>query len=78
MGENKGFSNEIQYTKAADKFFRKHGSYYPGFSNGVKVTIKRGGHSYRGTAFAVRNYKGMRCEVRGLPYGERASTWGDY
>lgn len=60
------------------KFFRKHGSYYPGFSNGVKVTIKRGGHSYRGTAFAVRNYKGMRCEVRGLPYGERASTWGDY
>lgn len=24
MGENKGFSNEIQYTKAADKFFRKH------------------------------------------------------
>ena len=29
-------------------------------------------------AFAVKNDRGIRCELRGLPNGYRASTWGDY
>ena len=60
------------------KKFRKVGSYHPGYSDDVKVTLKRGGHKYTGYAMAVRNYKGIRCEVRGLSNGERASNWGDY
>ncbi len=60
------------------KFFKKHGSSHPGYSKSVKVTLIKGGHKYRGVAFAVKNYRGIRCEVRGLPNGVRASTWGDY
>ena len=58
--------------------FRSHGSFHPGYSNGVTVTLTKGAHIYTGTAFAVKNYRGIRCEVRGLPHGYRASTWGDY
>ena len=59
------------------KMFRRHGSYHPGFSDGVKVTVKIGGYKYRLTAFAVKNYRGIRCEVRGYN-GLHISTWGDY
>ena len=60
------------------KSFRSHGSYHPGYSNGVTVKLTRNGYTYTGTAFAVKNSRGIRCEVRGLPNGYRASDWGDY
>lgn len=60
------------------RFFRSHGSYHPGYSDSVKVTLIKNGHKYTGYAMAVRNYKGIRCEVRGLPHAERATNWGDY
>ena len=73
-------SKWIKMKKQANKhykFFRRHGSYHPGYSNGVTVKVKIGGYIYRLTAFAVKNYRGIRCEVRGLQ-GYRLSTWGDY
>ena len=60
------------------KKLRSYGSHLPGYSDGVTVKVKIGGYKYRLTAFAVRNYKGIRCEVRGLYGGYRLSTWGDY
>lgn len=44
----------------------------------MKVTLIKGGHKYRGVAFAVKNFRGIRYEVRELPNGVRATTWGDY
>ena len=63
--------------KKSYRFFRSHGSYHPGYSNGVKVTVKIGGYKYRLTAYAVKTYKGIKCELRGLG-SYRLSTWGDY
>lgn len=60
------------------KWLHKHGSGLPGYSKGVKVTVKKGGHKYKGTAYAVKNSKGIRCEVRGVQNGLRISNWGDY
>lgn len=62
------------------KFLHSRGSMSPGYSNfNVKVTATKGGHKYTGLyAFAVKNDRGIRCELRGLPNGYRASTWGDY
>ena len=48
------------------KFFRKHGSYHPGYSNGKYVKLTRYGSVYHGTAYAVKNYYGIRCEVRAI------------
>ena len=59
------------------KHMRKIGSSYPGCSHSVKVKVKIGGHIYSGIALAIKNDRGMRCEVRGLPNGSRLSTWGD-
>ena len=60
------------------KWFKKHGSGRPGYSYGVKVKVTKGGHKYKGTAYAVKNSKGIRCEVRGVQNGLRISNWGDY
>ena len=60
------------------KWFKKHGSGRPGYSNGVKVTVHKNGHKYKGTAYAVKNSKGIRCEVRGVGNGLYISNWGDY
>jgi len=64
--------------KKEHKWFKKHGSGMPGYSKGVKVTVKKGGHKYKGIAYAVKNSKGIRCEVRGVKNGLRISNWGDY
>ena len=50
-------------------WFKKQGSSYPGYSKGVKVTVTKNGHKYKGTAFAVKNSKYIRCEVRGAING---------
>ena len=55
----------------------KAGSSLPGYSKGVKVTVTRNGHKYKGIAFAVKNYRGIRCEVRRVPNVFRISNWGD-
>ena len=47
------------------KWLHKRGSSLPGYSNGVKVTVHKNGHKYKGTAYAVKNSYGIRCEVRG-------------
>ena len=60
------------------KWLHKRGSSLPGYSNGVKVKVTKGGHKYKGTAYAVKNSKGIRCEVRGVKTGLRISNWGDY
>lgn len=60
------------------KWFKKHGSSRPGYSNGVKVTVYKNGHKYKGTAYAVKNSKGIRCEVRNVVNGLFISNWGDY
>jgi hypothetical protein len=60
------------------KWLHKHGSSLPGYSKGVKVTVHKNGHKYRGTAYAVKNDYGIRCEVRGVGNGLHISTWGDY
>ena len=49
-----------------------------GYSKGVKVTVTKAGHKYKGTAYAIKNSKGIRCEVRGVKAGLRVSNWGDY
>ena len=59
------------------KWFKKHGSSHPGYSNAVKVTVTKNGHKYKGTAFAVKNPRGIRCEVRGAVKGVYLSNWGD-
>ena len=56
----------------------KRGSSLPGYSNGVSVKVNIYGYRCWLTAYAVKNYRGIRCEVRGLNYGYRLSTWGDY
>ena len=66
--------------KQAKKQYRRlhsYGSHLPGYSNGVTVKVKIGRYKYRLTAFAVKNSRGIRCEVRGLG-AYRLSTWGDY
>lgn len=60
------------------KWFKKHGSGRPGYSNGVKVTVYKNGHKYKGTAYAVKNAYGIRCEVREVGNGLYISNWGDY
>lgn len=47
-----------------------------GYSKGVKVTVTKNGHKYKGTAFAIKNSKYIRCEVRGVP-GLYISDKGD-
>ncbi len=59
-------------------FFRKHGSAHPGYSNALKVTVTKAGHKYKGIAYAVKNSKGIRCEVRGVKTGVYISNWNDY
>ena len=56
----------------------KRGSSLPGYSNGVSVKVNIYGYKCWLTAYAVKNHRGIRCEVRGLNYGYRLSTWGDY
>ena len=60
------------------KWLHKRGSSLPGYSNGVKVTVHKNGHKYKGTAYAVKNSYGIRCEVRGAVRGVYISNWGDY
>jgi len=60
------------------KWLHKRGSGMPGYSNGVKVKVTKGTHKYKGTAYAVKNAKGIRCEVRGVKVGLCISNWGDY
>lgn len=60
------------------KWLHKRGSILPGYSNGVSVKVNICGYKCWLTAYAVKNYRGIRCEVRGLNYGYRLSTWGDY
>ena len=59
------------------KWFKKHGSFHPGYSNGVKVTVTKNGHKYTGTAYAVKNSRYIRCEVRGVISGVYLSNKGD-
>lgn len=54
-------------------FKKVSGNGYFFIKNAVCFSIKN-----KGYAMAVRNYKGIRCEVRGLPGALRASNWGDY
>ena len=74
-------STWVKMKKQAKKWYkrlRSVGSSTPGCSNSIKVIVKIGRHKYTGIAFAVKNYRGIRCEVRRLPHGVRASNWGDY
>ena len=47
-----------------------------GYSNSVKVTVTKNGHKYTGSAMAIKNSKGIRCEVRGVKPGVYISNWG--
>lgn len=59
------------------KRMKKVGSSLPGYSNSVKVKVIRGDAAYGAIALAVKNHKGIRCQIRGLPNGLRTSNWGD-
>lgn len=58
---------EKMRNKAYDEYrhMNEIGSSYPGYSDGVDVTVTKGGHSYHGLALAIKNNYGIRCEVRG-------------
>ena len=56
---------------------KKVGSSLPGYSNSVNVKVIRGEAAYGAIALAVKNHKGIRCQIRGLPNGLRTSNWGD-
>ena len=48
------------------KFAKKQGRAIPvGYSNAKTVKVTKGGHKTKGTAFAIKNHKNIRCEVRG-------------
>ena len=47
------------------KSMKKLGSSYPGYSKAVKVTVKKGSYKSKGIALAIKNHRGIRCEVRG-------------
>lgn len=48
-----------------------------GYSNAVKVKVTKNGHTYKGTAYAIKNSKYIRCEVRGAVNGVYLSNKGD-
>ena len=48
-----------------------------GYSNTVKVKVTKSGHKYTGIAMAIKNSKGIRCEVRGVKTGLYISNKGD-
>ena len=60
------------------KWKRQRGGFTPGYSNGVKVTVTKNGHKYKGTAYAIKNDYYIRCEVRGAIVGLYISNKGDY
>lgn len=76
--KNSKWKKMKKQAKKQYKWFKKHGSGMPGYSNGVKVNVYKGGYKYKGTAYAVKNPRGIRCEVRGVGNGLRISNWGDY
>lgn len=75
--KNSKWSKMKKKAKKEYKRFKKHGSSHPGYSNGVKVTVMKNGHKYKGTAFAVKNSKNIRCEVRGVKTGVYITNKGD-
>ena len=76
--KNSKWKKMKKQAKKQYKKFRKYGSSMPGYSKAVKVTVHKSGHKYKGTAYAVKNDYGIRCEVRGIKTGLRISNWGDY
>jgi mRNA interferase RelE/StbE len=58
MGENKGFSYEIHYTKAADKFFRKHEKVREEYEGAIRELLI-GRHPER---VDVKRIKGKRSD----------------
>lgn len=76
--KNSKWKKMKKQAKKEYKFFRSHGSGMPGYSKGVTVTVTKNGHKYKGTAYAVKNDYGIRCEVRGVGNGLHISNWGDY
>lgn len=48
------------------KYAKKQGRAIPiGYSHVKTVKVYKNGHKTKGYAFAIQNYKKMRCEVRG-------------
>lgn len=58
-------------------FSKSVGSGRPGYSDSVTVKLTKNGHTYTGTALAIRNSNYMRCEVRGAVNGVYISDKGD-
>lgn len=59
-------------------YFKSVGSTYPGYSDmSVTVKVTKDGHTYTGTAYAVKNSNYMRCEIRGAITGVYISDKGD-
>lgn len=48
-----------------------------GYSHGKSVKVIKNGHKYKGTAYAIKNSKNLRCEVRGAVNGVYISNKGD-
>ena len=49
-----------------------------GYSNAKTVKVTKNGHTYKGIAFAIKNSKRIRCEVRGVKVGYYISNKGDH
>lgn len=59
-------------------FFKSVGSYHPGYSDTApRVKVTKNGRTYSGIAYAVKNTKYMRCEIRGAVIGVYISNKGD-
>lgn len=48
-----------------------------GYSNAKTVKVTKNGHIYKGIAFAIKNSKSIRCEVRGVKVGHYISNKGE-
>ena len=48
-----------------------------GYSNAKNVKVTKNGHTYKGTAYAIKNSKYIRCEVKGVKTGLYISNKGD-
>ena len=59
------------------RFAKKQGRAIPiGYSNAKNVKVTKGGYKTTGIAFAIQNYRSIRCEVRGATSnGERLTCY---
>ena len=69
---------EMMKDQASDNYdkMKRIGSIQPGYSNPIDVNVTKDGRTWQGIALAVKNDRGMRCEIRGvLPDGQRIMVY---